>query len=240
MGRYLIIGAGRVGRALHLCLDDSTLVASRTLNADIANMIDSKTIVLLACRDGAIDEHVAWLKAAGRKMRAVVHFAGSISHQTLAPLLEVSEGIARAHPCRIISARATSRVFYGGVLHVTGNEVGLLTIDDLGRSLGMFSAHDSVVSFDLYHCALYFIVAEHTVSSTAMRIALAAGLSEARLHELANSIFSSEFRAELPTTVGPVARGDTATIQRHLAALRSFAPECVEVYKKLFHIPVHL
>lgn len=240
MKRYLIIGAGRVGRALYLRLEGSTLTASRSLDARMADVIDSETIVLLACRDGAIDEYVAWLRATGCKMRAVVHFTGSISHEVLSPLLGSSEGIARAHPCRIISAHATSQVFCGGTLHVTGNEMGLRAAEDLAKDLGMSAAHDPVTSFDLYHCALYVVVGEGTVSATAVQIARAAGLSEARLHELAQSIFSSEFRAEKPTMVGPVARGDTATIQRHLAALRSFVPECVEVYKALFHLPAHL
>lgn len=241
MSSYLIIGAGRVGRALHQCLEGSILLPSRSLDRQLVERVVTKeTVVLLACRDNALVEQVAWLQATNVKMRAVVHFTGSVSHEVLMPLLRQSKGIVRAHPCRIISEQATKSVFMGGTFHVTGNHKGKCVVRDLAKMLGMSVMIGKNIHFELYHCALYFIVAENTMSETAKQIARAAGLNERCLAKLARSILSSEFRAEKPTTVGPVARGDTATIQRHLSALRTFAPECVEKYKSLFRIPEHL
>jgi predicted short-subunit dehydrogenase-like oxidoreductase (DUF2520 family) len=241
MQSYLIIGAGRVGRALHHCLNGSTLLASRAGDVELfMNKMTPDTVVLLCCRDNAIDEQVAWLKATNVRMRAIIHFTGSISHEVLSPLVGRSLGMARAHPCRIISEQATKNVFAKGVFHVTGNERGIQAVHELARLLSMTVLMDEVTNFALYHCALYFIVAENAVSETAKCIARAAGISENHLMLLSRSILYSEFQAEKPTTVGPVARGDVVTIERHLSALRQYVPGCVEKYKEIFRIPTHL
>lgn len=241
MSSYLILGAGRVGRALHNRLEGSVLLPSRSLDHRAFEKATSNaTVLLLACRDGALTEQVAWLQTTQLSMRAVVHFTGSVSHEVLAPLLRQCEGIVRAHPCRIISEQATQNVFTGGTFHVTGNREGKRAARELAGKLDMSVAIGKNTNFELYHCALYFIVAEHKVSEAASHIARAAGLSERSLEQLAQSILSSEFQAAKPTTVGPVARGDITTIQRHLAALRTLVPEYVETYKSLFRIPQHL
>lgn len=241
MSSYLILGAGRVGRAMHHCLEESILFSSRSLDRQaLEKVVTTKTVILLACRDGALTEQVAWLQTTQLSMRAVLHFTGSMSHDVLAPLLLQCEGIVRAHPCRIISEQATQNVFTGGTFHVTGNRQGKQVARELAGKLGMSVAIGKNTNFELYHCALYFIVAENTVSKAARHIARAAGLGERSLKQLAQSILTSEFRAVKPTMVGPVARGDITTIQRHLNALRAFAPEYVEHYKSLFRITEHL
>lgn len=241
MPSYLIIGAGRVGRALHQCLEQSVLVPSRMRQTVLTDhLLTPETIVLLCCRDDALSEHVDWLQSTQREMSVVIHFTGSVSHEVLAPLRDQLKGFARAHPCRIISERATKDVFAKGVFHVTGTVEGMRAVESLARALAMTVVTDEVTDFALYHCALYFVVAENVISDAARRIAQAAGITQGRLEILTQSILHSEFCAQKPTTVGPVARGDTVTIERHLAVLRRFVPEYVEDYKRLFRIPSHL
>ena len=53
-------------------------------------------------------------------------------------------------------------------------------------------------------------------------------------HELLNSTMEDLFRSGARKSItGPVVRGDTSTIEAHLAALKSAYPEDVDVYRIL-------
>ena len=211
--RIHVVGAGRVGSAL----------AERLAGAGVAVGADEgPELVLLCVPDRAIPEAAAAV-APGPW---VAHVSGATPLAALAPHVR-RFGL---HPLQTFTARRGAEQLDGAFAAVTAEsgearELGF----EVARVLGLepFALADE--SRDAYHAgaaiASNYLV---TLRRAAGSLLEAAGAPPEALDVLMRRTIENGFEL-----TGPIARGDWATVDRHLAAIRRERPELEPMYVAL-------
>ncbi|HEY3295242.1 MAG TPA: Rossmann-like and DUF2520 domain-containing protein [bacterium] len=196
-------------------------------------------VIILAVKEGQLAllaEELARLPLPWPKL-AVLHTAGSIGAEVLQPLASLGAGIAAWHPYQTFPRRAQTVTLAGVTFGTDGNRKGILAANKLTRLLGgkplKVSGEDRV----LYHLsavlACGFVAADLHMAVDVLK---RTGVPEARALQAVLPIARetlSQVAALGPAAAqtGPAVRGDKATIQKHLRALRDTDPELMKVYK---------
>jgi len=236
--RVTIFGKSKVGRTLASALrargHDVTL---RSRRGRLPRTPIATPLVVLSTRDTEIRTLAAEL-AEGRRISprvAVVHTAGGVGPEGLAPLHGVAAGVGQAHPLLSFASAAVPPDFRGAHMLVRGDPVAVRRARALARAVGMIPRTWDV---DL---ALYHAAAGLLANGGAALASLAAGLlveagapprEVARaLGPLLRSVARNVERVGLPFALtGPVRRGDVAMVRRHLEAIRRASPETLPTY----------
>ena len=199
-------------------------------------------VVILAVRDQFIAEVAQMLVGTGLigKRHVMLHCAGAASAaEYLGLVLPKVAGIGTMHPLSAIAVgRAAMRTLKGTVFGIEGDEVGRATATKLVQAIGGL-----VLDLDGSQMAAY-----HTAAALASNYVVAAVDAAAQVLASAGVASADAVRALIPlargaidnvekhgTTdglTGPIRRGDAATIQRHLDALKG-KPALVETYRAL-------
>ena len=214
-----VIGPGRAGTSLARALgdagwrvlpplgrDDDVAAAAR----DAEGPVD---LLVIATPDGAIRDVANGVEPVDGAV--VAHLAGSIGLEALAP----HRRRAVIHPLVALpDADTGARALAAGAwFAVTGDELALQVIRDLGgRSLTVADADRAA-----YHAAAC-IASNHLVAllGQAERVAATAGVPlDALLDLVRATVDNVAALGPAAALTGPVARGDWATVDRHLAAL---------------------
>ena len=199
-------------------------------------------IVILAVRDQVIGEVAQMLAGTGLlgKRHVLLHCAGAASsRELLAGVAEQVGGIGTLHPLSAIAdGKAAMRALRGTVFGVEGDERGRAAATAL---VGCMSG--VVLPLDGSQMAAY-----HAAAALASNYVVAA--LDAAAAALASAGVDPEAAARAPVPLaegavrnvaahgttagltGPVRRGDAATVERHLDALRA-RPELAELYRAL-------
>jgi len=210
--RVKVVGRGRVGSA----------VAARLAERGHSIVEDDAELVVLCVPDSVIPE-VARSIAVGPW---ICHTSGATSITALAP------HVARftVHPLQTVVRSRGPEQLDGAWAAVTGDGAdGVARASWVARELGLqpFELGDDMRA--LYHAgaalASNYLV---TLYRTACRALEIAGAPPAALVPLMRRTIDNGFEL-----TGPIARGDWATVDAHLAALRAFAPELEPVYRAL-------
>jgi predicted short-subunit dehydrogenase-like oxidoreductase (DUF2520 family) len=212
--RVRIVGPGRAGRALALALgragwDVAPLVGR---DGDVAGAADGVDLVVLATPDDA----VAAVAAAVRPVAGTVvaHLAGALGLDVLAP----HERRAAVHPLMALpTPELGAERLAGGWFAVAGDPLAGEVVAALGgRSFAVADADRAT-----YHAAAV-VASNHLVALLGQveRLATEAGVPLEPYLDLAAATLD-HVRALGPAAAltGPAARGDEATIRRHLDAL---------------------
>lgn len=184
-------------------------------------------IVCLAVPDDAIAPLAAELAAEGAigPGSVVLHLSGLLDRRSLAPLAQSGAALGSFHPLQTIAdpAAAPAR-FAGAWAGIEGDSRALAAGETLAECMGMHAVRLSGEGKAAYHAGAV-MAANYTVAlaGVAERLALAAGVPE----DVAARIYLPLLRGaaanlELGPTValtGPIRRGDTRTVEAHLAAL---------------------
>jgi predicted short-subunit dehydrogenase-like oxidoreductase (DUF2520 family) len=185
-------------------------------------------VVILAVRDDAIRplaEALARAAAIGAE-QVVLHLSGAQGQEALGPLVGSRAALGSLHPLQTISEpeHAAERL-EGAWAAVEGMPRAVQAAEALARDLGMRPFHIASKAKPIYHASAvfasnYFVVVE----AVAQRLLRHAGLSDAEawqaLRPLVEGTLDNLTRQEpLAALTGPVARGDAATIRRHLESL---------------------
>ena len=185
-------------------------------------------VLILAVRDDAISplaEALARAEAV-RSDQVVLHLSGVQGQEALAPLVPSRAALGSLHPLQTISdpERAPARL-KGTWAAVEGMPRAVQAAEGLAQELGMRPFRLSGKQKAIYHAGAvfasnYFVVVE----AIAQRLLRHAGLSDAEawqaLRPLVEGTFENLTRQEPKDALtGPVARGDEATIRRHLESL---------------------
>ena len=199
-------------------------------------------VVILAVRDQVIGEVAQMLVGTGLVTRrhTLLHCAGAASaKELLGPVADKVAGIGTMHPLSAIAdAKLAMRALKGTVFGVEGDEKGRDVATKLvGAIGGLVLALDST-QMAAYHAAAAlasnYIVA--TIDAAAAVLAGAGvGAEEAAraLVPLAEGALKNvALHGTTGGLTGPIRRGDTATVERHLEALRG-KPELAEIYRTL-------
>ena len=185
-------------------------------------------VVILAVRDDAIRPLAEALARAGAigADQVVLHLSGAQGQEALGPLVASRAALGSLHPLQTISdpERAPERL-QGAWAAVEGMPRAVAAAEALAHDVGMRPFHIASKAKPIYHASAvfasnYFVVVE----AVAQRLLRHAGLSDAEawqaLRPLVEGTLENMSRQEpMAALTGPVARGDQATIRRHLEAL---------------------
>ena len=238
----VIIGRGKVGRALFAKLKHRQhtvrLHAARGKWPRVASDVE---LIVLAVRDDALPNVARRLARHAKPAlaAAVVHVAGALGPDVLAPLRGRSAGVGSAHP--LVSFASTKRFpdFDGALLLVAGDRVAVSRARRLGRALGCVPRSWPSVSAERYH-ALAALVSNGAVAlaATAAHELVAAGAPAGEvtpaLGVLLRTVAENLLKLGLPTALtGPIRRGDAATVAKHLRQFERQGSEITGLYRAL-------
>ncbi|HYX81709.1 MAG TPA: Rossmann-like and DUF2520 domain-containing protein, partial [Gemmatimonadales bacterium] len=185
-------------------------------------------VVILAVRDDAITPLATSLAKARAiaERHVVLHLSGVQGQEALGPLVPTRAGLGSFHPLQTIvePERAPERL-KGAWAAVEGMPRAIEAGERLATDLGMQPFRIATKAKAIYHAGAvfasnYLVVVE----AVAQRLLRHAGLSDAdawaALRPLVEGTIENLSRHEpREALTGPVMRGDTATIERHLQSL---------------------
>jgi predicted short-subunit dehydrogenase-like oxidoreductase (DUF2520 family) len=230
-----IVGAGRVGTSLHLAASAAGLEVRLAGRDDALEACHASQAALLCVPDAEIASAAARIAEAVPPLRFVGHVSGATRLDALAACAERGAATFSLHPLQTIpdgSADLTA-----APCAIAGGDAGAEQLaSELAEALGMrpFSVPEERRA--AYHAAASmasnFLIA---LEESASELLTAAGVADAR-ELLAPLVLRSaanwSVRGDEALT-GPIARGDRATVDRHLDAIRELAPELLQVYDAL-------
>ncbi|MBA3945575.1 MAG: DUF2520 domain-containing protein [Herpetosiphonaceae bacterium] len=253
--RIALIGAGRVGTALGLALHHAgypiTAVASRTIEhaAELAKLVSAPQLpllaavqhadlVLLVVPDDAIHPLAQVVADAGawQPRQLVVHASGALPAQALAPAAACGALIGSFHPLAAFAQRNTL-LPPGLTFGIEAAEPLRGYLHQIAQELGGYPLDLDAAAKPLYHAAAV-LASNYTVVLAALAVQLmtTTGASEERalaaLLPLLDTTLANLHDAGLPAALtGPLVRGDSGTVTRHLAALDDQYPLIANVYR---------
>jgi predicted short-subunit dehydrogenase-like oxidoreductase (DUF2520 family) len=255
-----IIGAGHLGRVLGRLFAASgafevqdVLTRSAATAADAVRFIGAgravdalaglrhADAVMLAVGDDQIEPACAALAGAAALDGVLVfHCSGARSSDALLAAAAKGALTASAHPVRSFAdAEAVARDFAGTFCGIEGDARALAMLEPALALIGARPVPIDAAAKTVYHAAS--VMASNylvTLLDAAMRAYQAAGISEPVARELARplatetleNVFRLGARASL---MGPIARGDVATVARQQAALDGWDAPTGELYRAL-------
>jgi predicted short-subunit dehydrogenase-like oxidoreductase (DUF2520 family) len=225
LGRIVVIGAGRLGRALALALADAGLQVVGPLGRERPGQsFEVSDVVLLCVPDGAIAPVAASLPVGP----LVGHCSGALTLDALDP----HEGFS-LHP--LVAATPRGADFVGAACAIAartahGGDVAL----ELARLLGMQAIEIADRDRALYHAAASmasnFLV---TVEAEAARLGAPVGLERRHLVHLAQTALSGWAELGGAGLTGPIARGDEDTVARQRSAVAERASRVLPLWDAL-------
>ncbi len=256
-----IVGAGSLAQALASLLPNAGFkVREVVIRADSKRSRTAKVIAkkvgakLSSMETASWDSDVVWLAVADRsirgcsealasrtnwKGRVVFHSSGALSSDELKPLKRAGASVASLHPMMtFVPDKVPTMAGVGWV--VEGDKNAVMTGKKLVRAMGGEAFTIRKDRKPLYHAFGAFLSPLLVVLlERAATIGRAAGFSRAELARLMRPITAETLRnvflnPEDPGKAfsGPLVRGDTATIARHLKSLAKW-PEANALYRAL-------
>jgi predicted short-subunit dehydrogenase-like oxidoreductase (DUF2520 family) len=224
------------------------LVGTRTLvlSSTQLDRLPSSDILFITTPDDMISDAAEKIaatlhdskKKGSRRARTALHASGALSSAVLQSLNDAGFATGSMHPLVSVSdpvqgAVSLSSAFFG----VEGNPSAIRVARSLVRSLGAQSFSMSADKKALYHAAAV-VASGHTTAlfDIAMEMLSRCGLTKRRaravllplLRSTLENLYTNDPAHAL---TGTFARADTATVRRHLAALRSHhLPEALAAY----------
>ncbi len=250
------IGAGTVGSALALRLSSRgyqvVAVSSRSQtsarnlaqsinchasdhNQDVA---DAAELVFITTPDDVITtvaSEVQWHPG-----QSVVHCSGADSTQSLEPAKKLGAQVGVIHPLQTFaSAKEAIENMPGSTFALEAEEPLLTTLKDMATALEGYwielEAKDKVI----YHAAAV-IACNYLVTMVKLATDLWQSFNipphqatQALLPLIRGAIHNIETVGIPQCLTGPIARGDTGTIKKHLEALQKVAPAILPTYREL-------
>ncbi|MCB1039839.1 MAG: DUF2520 domain-containing protein [Acidimicrobiales bacterium] len=211
--RLRVVGAGRAGTALATALGRAgwQVVGLLGRGDRVERAGDGADLVVIATPDDAIAEVAATVEPTAA---VVAHLAGSLGLDVLAP----HDRRAALHPLvSLPDAELGARRLLGAWFAIAGDPIAQRVASDLGGR--WFEVADG--DRGAYHAAAA-VASNHVVALMGQvdRIAAAAGVpGEAYLQLAAGALANVAELGAAAALTGPVARGDWATVARHLEAI---------------------
>ena len=200
-------------------------------------------LILVATPDDAIAETALTLSSllTGKARTAFLHTSGALSSEALAPLAKNGFQTGSIHPLVSISDSVSGAASLRGAFFcLEGTRKAKLLAAAIVRDLGGNSFEIKPANKALYHAAAVMASPHLTaLFELATEMLAACGLSQSKaqqvfmplLESTVNNLKTSNPRQAL---TGTFARGDVATVRRHLEALsRPEFAAALEVYKLL-------
>ncbi len=251
-----IIGAGRLGTSLAAALAGGGLnvvaVGSRSAAAavsvaavapgargstDLQEVANEAGLVFITTPDAAIAQVAGRLR--WRPGQLAVHCSGALTLEALEAARIQGAAIGCFYPLQTFAQGAGPDAWHGITVALEGDADVAELLSEMARRLGGHTITLAAGQKALYHAAAVF-ASNYTVTLVAVAVDLwrHLGFEEREamrglLPILRGAVGSLE-RLGLPGALtGPIARGDTETIRKHLGALHDLAPDYLELYRAL-------
>jgi predicted short-subunit dehydrogenase-like oxidoreductase (DUF2520 family) len=221
------------------------LVPGCRVLGDNQKLADAVDMVFITTADDFIPKVSSELK--WRPGQTVVHCSGASTVQSLEAARRQGAGVGSIHPCQTFAGieQAIANL-PGSTFAIEAEEPVKATLTDMARALRgdivYLTSEDKV----LYHAAAaiacnYFTTIVKLAADLWRNFGKTpADAIRAYMPLLRGTLANIETAGFPKCLTGPIARGDVATIRRHLAALEKSAPELLPLYKELgaFTIPI--
>lgn len=269
MGKTLnIIGSGRVGRACARLWEQAgvfqvqdVLTRSRESAGEAVKFIGAgraagrleemrgADVWMIATRDDAIAQSGMTLAASGKIARGNIVFqvSGSIPSSDLRAVKDKGALVASVHPIKTFSdAGRAVKTFAGTYCGAEGDAEALAVLRSAFERIGAKVFDIAPELKPIYHAggvfACNFLSA---LMEAALRAHEKAGIPRAAslaaleplVRETVDAIFD---RGPARALTGPISRGDTATVERQLASVRTWDRDIGELYRGLGSLAVAL
>jgi predicted short-subunit dehydrogenase-like oxidoreductase (DUF2520 family) len=251
------IGAGRAGSALAMALAatgyDVVAIASRTAASATTlaaalpkaqavdgpqTVVDSTDLVFITTPDVAIESAVSGLR--WRPGIAVVHTSGVETRSLLQKAADAGAETGSLHPLQTFAGREQGAAKLHGSVFAVEAEGGLRqTLLDIVSALGGRAIELEAEDKALYHASAvfasnYVITLMQLASDVWLRFGWERQAAVMALLPLMQGAVKNIETLGLPRALtGPIARGDTSTVQRHIDALSEREMALVAPYSQL-------
>jgi predicted short-subunit dehydrogenase-like oxidoreductase (DUF2520 family) len=247
----IVAGRGRLGRSLAGAVSAAgsrvQLVSVRSSTAALvrAAAASPRAIALLAVPDDAVPgiaARIARVSSSIPETVSFVHVSGALDLAPLAPLRR-SHGVGSFHPLQSFPALRPPSAFRGITVAIDAGTPGLLLrLGRLARDLGAQPVRVVGGQRVLYHAAAVFASNYIDVMiREAVALLVASGWKEkdataGLLPLVAGAVENVRKRGPVNALTGPIRRGDTDTVRRHLAALRRLDHDSAAVGGQPFEV----
>lgn len=246
MTKWLIVGTGRCGLQMALalsrkkasfagvvCRSSSSLArACAVLHKNQVFSWDQQfpenTHLLIAVQDRELDSVVRALGQRSSAHPVILHTSGSLGPRPLAPLKGTGAALGVFHPLVPFPHPLRPRVrLQGATATLAGDPEAVAAGRVLAQELGMRPVVCSSLDWPLYHAAAnlagpLFYALLLTARQELARAGFPREKAASALRALALAVLNQASQAQAwELLTGPIARGDTITIQAHLAVLES-------------------
>lgn len=261
-----IIGCGKLGQSLgqlwhHQGILQLAGICNRSLGsaeAAVAQMgagravghikqLPAADIWLISCPDNALAATARQLAQSGQLQQGncVIHCSGAYGSDLLEPCHAQGAEVASAHPAMSFAEPLTDpRQLANCICCCEGS--ALTSVTPLFEALGCRCLTIDPCQKALYHAATV-IACNYlsTLTATSLQLLQRAGLPSDEAQSLIAPLMQKTLNnlsalGPAQALTGPIARGDSDCIDRHLEAIRSSAPEHLELYRELGQHTVEL
>jgi predicted short-subunit dehydrogenase-like oxidoreductase (DUF2520 family) len=251
------IGAGTVGTALSISLSNKgypvVAISSRSQtsarnlaqaisgclpvgsNQDVA---DSAELVFITTPDDAIAPVVSQIQ--WHKGQSVVHCSGADSTDILEPARKLGACVGVFHPLQTFAnVRQAIENMPGSTFALEAEEPLLTTLKDMATALGGYWIELKASNKVVYHASAviacnYLVTLVKLATDLWQTFGIPRHQAIQLLLPLIRGTIHNIDTIGIPQCLtGPIARGDTGTIRKHLDALQKVAPSLLSTYREL-------
>lgn len=237
--KVFILGAGKVGRALAAALKTKKVkVTLRAAREGVPTMPIDADIIVLALRDRQLGIVAADLASSGVVPRkaVVVHNAGALPAEALAPLRGLCAGIAQMHPMISFASRTFFPTLERGHVHAKGDKRAETVARALAKKIGMTPRTFAKLDTVAYHAAAGLVAnGAAALAAIGEELLVVAGVprkdAPKMLGPLLRSVAENVEALGFPDALtGPVRRGDAGAIGRQIDLLNEKLPTAVGLF----------
>jgi predicted short-subunit dehydrogenase-like oxidoreductase (DUF2520 family) len=256
------IGCGKVGRTLARALQsegyETTSIVCRTPESarkavqfigagnpttELEEALDSCLVHFITSNDDAIQgivDQIAAISGDNLQEHYFFHTSGTVNSTILEPLAKKGAFVASIHPLQVFADPVKALETLPGIYYaIEGNDkamaLAVQIVDHLRGKLLLIPTGRKV----LYHVAGVF-AANYLMVLIDLALHIMQDLGETQedafdafLPLMVGALQNVETLGVSEALTGPIARGDAATIKRHLEALEALRPEIGEIYRTL-------
>lgn len=259
-GTLVIIGAGRVGRALGRRLrelgwkigavvtrsEPSARKAVRSIgaghaHAQLTRQLLATEVILITTPDRALAEVAGELARIGAEElqgKTVLHTSGALSSRVLAPLKKCGAAVGSMHPLQSFSGVGIPPL-EGKVFAIEGDPAAVRVARRIARGLGAIPVHIAGAKKPLYHASGAMAAGNVlTLLEAATQMMVGVGMKRREavraLLPLTRQVLDNfERLGPRAAWTGPLSRGDFAVVAEHLGVMEEFPEEFACAYQSV-------
>lgn len=248
-----LVGAGKVGRSLFAAFRKASINCTliKRTTPDQQSKINQSDLVLITTQDGNIEstcEHLApWV----RKKTIVAHCSGALNSLPLRSVIDQGVFTGCAHPLNTFpNLEAAQKLLtdrqHSTYCYLSGDSKATDILNKVFTAIGFNTSYIDDNAKIAYHAACVFLCNYLTsISETGLQIAESAGLNRDEFWQAVTPLMRATLdnisrHGTQDSLSGPIARGDHATISKHLNELSKAPKLTTKAYKVLGQQAINL